>query len=168
MLWYVLFLNRIGSNSTSSWPYWNESAVVDSFFWGGLISWLGRRRRWRILTRGIKGLAFFETSRGALKSDEWMARQLRKVYGAIKAIDAFVKEARESDESDFLIGDELSIADIAAGAMLGMMDMVETQFGLIRWKEDYPELLAWWERLEERESFRETRPVMFELTEKVV
>ncbi|CAD6584674.1 MAG: hypothetical protein ASARMPREDX12_001725 [Alectoria sarmentosa] len=110
------------------------------------------------------GLAFFETSRGALKSDEWMARQLRKVHGAIKAIDAFVK----ARTSDFLIGDELSVADIAAGAMLGMMDMVETQFGLIRWKEDYPELLAWWERLEERESFRQTRPVMFELTEKVV
>ena len=111
-----------------------------------------------------KGLAFFETSRGALKSDEWMARQLRKVHGAIKAIDAFVK----ARTSDFLIGDELSIADIAAGAMLGMMDLAETQFGLIRWKEDYPELLAWWERLEERESFRQTRPVMFELTEKVV
>ena len=52
-----------------------------------------------------------------------MARQLRKVYGAIKAIDAFVKARK----SDFLIGDELSVADIAAGAMLGMMDMVETQ-----------------------------------------
>lgn len=94
-----------------------------------------------------------------------MARQLRKVYGAIKAIDGFVKAA---GNADFLIGDELTIADIAAGCMLGMMDMVETQFGLIEWKADYPELVKWWERLEERESFRETRPVMFELTEKVV
>ena len=60
-----------------------------------------------------------------------MARQLRKVYGAIKAIDGFVK-AREG--GDFLIGKQLTIADIAAGSMLGMMDMVETQFGLIQWK----------------------------------
>ena len=69
--------------------------------------------------------------------------------------------------SDFLIGDELTIADIAAGAMLGMMNMVETQFALIKWKEEYPELVRWWEKLEERESFRETRPVMFDLKEKV-
>lgn len=89
------------------------------------------------------------------------------MHGAIRAIDSFVKAARDRN-SDFLIGDELTIADIAAGCMLGMMDMVETQFGLIKWKEEYPELVGWWERLEERESFRETRPVMFDLREKVV
>ena len=110
---------------------------------------------------------------------------LRKVHGAIKAIDGFVKARDRSSKDGFLIGNELSIADIAAGAMLGMMDMVETQFGLIKWKEEYPELLKWWEKLlikwkeeypellewweklEERESFRETRPVMFDLKEKV-
>ena len=61
----------------------------------------------------------------------------------------------------------MTIADIAAGAMLGMMDMVETKFQLIVWKEDYPELKRYWERLEDRPSFRETRPIMFELKEKV-
>ena len=80
-------------------------------------------------------------------------------------MDGFVKARRRG--SDFLIGDELSIADIAAGAMLGMMDMVESQFGLVQWSEEFPELRKWWEWLEERESFRETRPVMFELSEKV-
>ena len=95
-----------------------------------------------------------------------MSRQLRKVYGAIKALDGFVK-ARKGD-SEFLISDELTIADIAAACMLGMMNLVETQFGLIKWKEEYPELVRWWETLEERESFRETRPVMFDLKEKVV
>ena len=112
-----------------------------------------------------QGLAFFETSRGELQSPEWLARQLRKVHGAIKAIDEFVKARKTS--SDFLIGDELTIADIAAGSMLGMMNMVETQFALIKWKEEYPGLVRWWEKLEERESFRETRPVMFDLKEKV-
>ncbi len=95
-----------------------------------------------------------------------MARQLRKVHGAISAIDGFVKARKSGDF--FLIGNELTIADIAAGAMLGMMDMVEREFGLIKWKEEYPELVEWWGRLEERESFRETRPVMFDLKEKVV
>ena len=87
-----------------------------------------------------------------------MSRQLRKVYGAIKALDGFV-EARNGG-SEFLIGDELTIADIAAACMLGMMDMVETQFGLIMWKEEYP--------VEERASFREMGPIMFDLKEKVV
>lgn len=92
-----------------------------------------------------------------------MARQLRKVYGAIKAIDGFVK-ARD-DGGDFLIGSELTIADIAAGSM---MDIVEAQFGLVQWKAEYSELLEWWGKLEERENFRETRPVMFDLKERVV
>ena len=74
---------------------------------------------------------------------------------------------RKSENGVFLIGKELTIADIAAGAMLGLMNIAETELGLVKWKEDYPELTRWWERLEERPSFRETRPVMFELREKV-
>lgn len=85
-----------------------------------------------------QGLAFFETSRGALQLPEWVARQLRKIHGAIKAIDGFVKASL----TDFLIGDELTIADIAAGCMLGMTDMVETQFGLVEWKGGC--MRRWW------------------------
>lgn len=88
---------------------------------------------------------------------------MRKVNGAIKFVDEFVK----NDPSKFLIRNEFTIADIAAGAMLGMMNMVETKFGLIKWKEDYPEVNKYWEMLEARDSFRETQPYMFELTEKV-
>ena len=51
--------------------------------------------------------------------------------------------------------------------MLGMMEMVEREFGIVRWCEEFPELRGYWEMLEKRESFRGTRPVMFELTEKV-
>ena len=65
------------------------------------------------------------------------------------------------------MGKELKIADIAAVSMLGMMDMVERDFQLIKWKEQYPELRVYWEKLEERKSFKETRPVMFDLKEKV-
>lgn len=51
--------------------------------------------------------------------------------------------------------------------MVGMMNMVGSKFGLIQWSEKYPELRKYWERLEERKSFKETQPVMFDLTEKV-
>ena len=106
---------------------------------------------------------FFETGRGEKKSEEWYSRQSRKVYGALKAIDEFVKNSK----GDYLIGDEMTIADIAAGSMLGLMNMVETKFQLVQWKEEYPELVKYWEKLEERESFKSTTPVFFDLTEKV-
>ena len=111
------------------------------------------------------GLAFFETGRGELKSDEWYARQLRKVNGVLKAMDELVKKS--GGPGRYLVRDEFSIADIAAGAMLGMMNMVETKFGLISWLEHYPELKKYWEMLESRDSFKQTQPVMFELMEKV-
>jgi glutathione S-transferase len=109
------------------------------------------------------GLAFFEAGRGELKREEWYGRQMRKINGVLKAMDEFVM----AKQGRFLVGSELSIADIAAGAFLGMANMVETQFGMIQWKEKNPELVKYWEMLEERESFKATQPYMFELTEKV-
>lgn len=108
-------------------------------------------------------LAFFEVARGELKSEEWMDRQLRKVYGVLKATDDFVKKSK----GDFLVNGEYSVADIAIGSMLGMMNMVETKYGIIQWLEKYPDVKKYWEMLEARESFKETQPYMFELTEKV-
>ncbi|CZR68192.1 uncharacterized protein PAC_18091 [Phialocephala subalpina] len=109
------------------------------------------------------GLVFFEDGRGELKSQEWRDRQMRKVTGVLKAMDELVKKS----QGKFLVGGEFSVADIAVGAMLGFMNMVETKFGLIRWLDEFPDLRGYWERLESRESFKETQPVMFELTEKV-
>lgn len=109
------------------------------------------------------GLVFFENGRGEMKSQEWHDRHMRKVEGVLKAGDELVKKSK----GEFLVGEEYSIADIAMGAWLGFANMVETKFGLISWKDKYPELRAYWEMLEVRESFKETQPVMFELTEKV-
>jgi glutathione S-transferase len=100
------------------------------------------------------GLAFFETGRGELKSEEWYARQIRKIDGVTKALDEFVRKSK----GGFLVAEELTIADIAAGSFLGMANMVETQFGFVRWREQYPELVGYWEMLEERESFKEKLP----------
>jgi len=74
---------------------------------------------------------------------------------------------RKVGPKKFLVGDELTIADIAAGAMLGSMNMVEINFGLVEFKDKYPSLRDYWEWLEERPSFKETTPTLFELTEKV-
>ena len=153
MLWYVAF--------------YFFPVLRTSFGRLVLIFGAGNVKRIETLIRALgQGLSFFETSRGDQQSPEWLSRQLRKVYGAIKAIDQFSKSAA-SDGRAFLVGNELTIADIAAGAMLGMFDMVETKFQLIKWKEEYPDLVRYWQGLEERESFKATKPVMFDLTEKV-
>ena len=44
-----------------------------------------------------------------------------------KALDAFVA----AKKGEFVVGSEFSIADIAAGAFLGMANMAETKFGMI-------------------------------------
>ncbi len=110
------------------------------------------------------GLVFFETARGDSKSEEWLSRQYRKVNGVLLAADELV---RKSGEGNFLVCDEFSVADIALGAMLGMMNMVETKYGMIQFLNKYPALKKYWEMLESRQSFKETQPEMFELTEKV-
>jgi glutathione S-transferase len=75
--------------------------------------------------------------------------------------------ARKVGVGKFLVADEFTVADIAVGSMLGMMTMVETMWGLIEYKTRYLELLVYHNMLEGRTSFRETKPVMFELNEKV-
>ncbi|PBP27386.1 glutathione S-transferase, partial [Diplocarpon rosae] len=110
------------------------------------------------------GLVFFETMRGEMKSEEWLSRQYRKVNGVLAAADKLVKK---SGEGKFLVCDEFSIADIALGSMLGMMNLVETQYGMIQFLRKYPALTKYWEMLEARESFQKTQPEMFELSEKV-
>lgn len=89
---------------------------------------------------------------------------MRKINGVIKYFSDLI---RSLGPHKFLVGGEFSIADIAVGAMLGTMKFVESDFKLISWKEENAELRAYWEWLEERESFRKTRPEMFALSEKV-
>ena len=91
----------------------------------------------------------------------WMARQDRKISGAIKAYSEYVKAAK----GGWLVGNTYSIADIAVGCSLEWVDF----FSLCKdWKKQYPELAKWWGELSKRESFRQTVPVMFDMKDKVV
>jgi glutathione S-transferase len=65
-------------------------------------------RQLQILADGAcdaMGLVFFETGRGELKSEEWLARQMRKVNGITKAMDEFVRKS----EGKFLMGNVLEL-----------------------------------------------------------
>jgi glutathione S-transferase len=48
---------------------------------------------------------------------------------------------------------------------VGFIDFGEVSPG---WRDEYPALAKYFDRLDEQKAFAETRPVMFELTEKVV
>jgi glutathione S-transferase len=105
-------------------------------------------------------LVFFERAREQ-PSPEWSARQNRKVDNVVKAFSDLVKAAKGS----WLVGGEMTIADIAvACAMRGIQQWDFRP----RWKAQYPELAAWWEAVESRDSFQQTLPVLFEITEKIV
>lgn len=117
----------------------------------------------QVLAQGVMDavvLAFFEKSR-EVKSEEWLGRQMRKVVGGFKAMNELV--GKKPQGSEFLFGDELTIADIAICCAVGFCDFNGAVEG---WKERYPQLAAYWQQLDERESFRATRPVMFVLSNK--
>lgn len=65
----------------------------------------------------------------------------------------------------WLVGDTFTIADIAVGCAAEWVDF----FGVRpEWRKDLPALATWLEKLSQRETFKETVPVMFDMKERVV
>jgi glutathione S-transferase len=105
-------------------------------------------------------LSHFETVRGEGKiSQPWLARQQRKMDGGIAAFEALAK-SRQPGSSEYLVGDTYTIADIAVACTVTHIEWTAARPD---WKEKYPELAAWWSKMEERETFKKTYPVMFDL-----
>lgn len=107
----------------------------------------------------------FESRRDpAMQSKPWLDRQNRKIDGAIRAFSELVA-ARKDAGKGYLVGNELSIADIAVVCTMGAIDFIGIRPG---WKGKYPVLGAWFDELDGRKDFVETRPVMFDLKQAVV
>ncbi|CAO2651434.1 Nn.00g040040.m01.CDS01 [Neocucurbitaria sp. VM-36] len=98
------------------------------------------------------------------RSGLWVERQDRKIDGAMGAFEEMVRERREGGY-EFLVGEELSIADIAVVCAVGFVDFTEMRSG---WREKYEGLAGWFGKMDGRREFVETRPVMFDLKERVV
>lgn len=101
---------------------------------------------------------FFERQRDA-PSKEWTDRQMRKVRGGLKALNDWV------GNKEFILENRLTLADIAAGGVLGYM---KVRFQAIDWQSEYPGLKKYIDRLEERQSFKDTVPVPQNITDKIV
>ncbi|MEP7155119.1 MAG: glutathione S-transferase C-terminal domain-containing protein [Betaproteobacteria bacterium] len=110
-------------------------------------------KRWEALGDGIADAgiaAFLERKRpAATQSKEWIDRQLGKVDAAIKVA------SEELGDKDFCHGNNLSLGDIALGC--GLL-WLEFRLPQITWRESYPGLKAWIEKIEARPSFAETVP----------
>jgi glutathione S-transferase len=107
---------------------------------------------------------FWELKRDEDKqSQPWVRRQNRKIDGALKTMSELVKS--RTGGSDYLLANVLTIADIAVVCAVGHTDFAGIRPG---WQDQFPELAAYWKKLDERKSFAETRPVMFDLKPNVV
>ena len=103
-------------------------------------------------------LLFFEKQRKE-QSEEWKSRQLRKVQGGLKALSNW------AGDKDFIVNDKFSLADIAAGSVLGYM---KVRFPDNSWQETYPNLKRYVDKLEERESFKNSTPTPQKITDRIV
>lgn len=85
----------------------------------------------------------------AAQSDRWIARQKAKVDTGVVALSTAL------GEDDWLVGGTITIADIAAGCALAYLDLRLPNF---EWRQRFPNLLSYSDRLEARPSFQATRP----------
>ncbi len=95
-------------------------------------------------------LVFFERMRPeAQRSQPWMDRQMRKVHGGIAEI------ARVVGDAPFAVRDRFGIADIAAGSVLGYL---EVRFPELGWRDTHSNLGRYMDGLMTRPSFQATVP----------
>ena len=83
------------------------------------------------------------------RSQAWIDRQLKKIDDSLVAMD------RALAERSNCVGIHLSLADIAVGVAVGYLDF---RFPQIDWRGQHPNLAALYERLSQRQSFKDSLP----------
>jgi len=86
---------------------------------------------------------------GAQQSPEWIARQRGKVAAGLHTM------SERLGESPYCNGNHYSLADVAVGCALGWISL---RFPDIEWRGDYPNLVRLFDKLSERQSFKDTVP----------
>jgi glutathione S-transferase len=127
---------------------------------GKLIPDRGRERAevktWEALSDGLLDaaiLARLEATwpgrKESERSQSWIDRQLKKIDDSLIAMD------RALAERSNCVGIQISLADIAVGVAVGYLDF---RFPQIDWRGQHPNLGALYERLSQRQSFKDTLP----------
>jgi glutathione S-transferase len=128
---------------------------------GKLIPPTGRERAevktWEALADGVLDaaiLARLEASWAGRKDSErstaWIDRQLKKIHDSLAAME------RALQDRQYCTGTHMSLADIAVGCALGYLDF---RFAHIDWRSEHANLAQLYERLAQRQSFKDSAPV---------
>jgi glutathione S-transferase len=105
-------------------------------------------------------LVFFERQRPpAHQSAVWIARQMRKIEGGIADM------ARTVGDKAYVVGDRLSLGDIAFGAVLGYLSV---RFPEFNWRSRHPRLGRYYADLSLLPSFRDTVPYPQTISDRLV
>ena len=83
------------------------------------------------------------------QSEAWITRQMAKVSAGLAVM------SDNLGESPFCMGNQYTLADVAVGCALGWLAF---RFPDIDWRGDYPNLARLYDKLSERQSFRDTVP----------
>jgi glutathione S-transferase len=84
-----------------------------------------------------------------LQSEDWIARQWRKVHLGLAAL------SEKLGESPYCTGNNYSLADVAVGCAVGWLAF---RFPEITWRDDHANLARLYDKLSERQSFKDTVP----------
>lgn len=90
-----------------------------------------------------------ESRKPELQSADWVSRQAEKISAGVAGL------AELLGDKDWLVGDGLTLADVAADCTLGYIDIRLPDDG---WRQRHPNLAAYSDRLEARPAFAETQP----------
>ena len=104
-------------------------------------------------------LSLFEKMRPGGGSPEWLARQRRKIEGGLAEM------ARLVDSRPWAVGDRFGLGDIAVGTAAGYLSV---RFQELPWRTLHPGLAVFVDRLDQRPSFRDSRPYAQAIRDKVV
>lgn len=125
---------------------------------GKLIPVNGRERAevkcWEALADGVLDAAVLirleRTQRPeAQQSQEWINRQMNKVRAGLKAM------SNGLGETPFCAGIHFTLADVSVGCALGWLSF---RFPEIDWRGDYQNLAKLFDKLSERQSFKDSLP----------
>lgn len=109
---------------------------------------------WEALADGVLDAAVLVRLEKTLRPEEqqsaaWVERQMGKVHAGLAVMSANLRE------SPFCKGNHYTLADVAVGCALGWLDF---RFPEIGWRADYPNLAKLFDKLSERQSFKDTLP----------